>query len=63
MMESAEELTITTIEAVHYSESEDPYQRARVCFLVRNLCNSQLLLIERNGLLHFEDDNGTIMRR
>lgn len=61
-MESVEELTITTTEPQYYPDPENIYEEAKVCFLVRNLCNSQSsLLIERDCRLHSDDDDKTMM--
>ena len=61
-MESAEELTITTIRAFYNPDSESTVQGAKVSFLVRNLCDSQpFLLIEKDVPLHSDDDDKTMM--
>ena len=61
-MESSEELTISTIEALYIPGAEDDSRSAKVNFLVRNLCNSQpFLVIERDACLYFEDYEKTMM--
>lgn len=61
-MESAEELTITTIRAFYNPEHENALKGAKVSFLIRNLCDSQpALLIEKDVKRYFEDENKTMM--
>ena len=56
-MESAEELTITTVKAFHCPDREDIRQGAKVCFLVNGLGYSQSsLLIEMYSLLYSDED-------
>ena len=61
-MESAEELTITTIRAFYYPDTESTSREAKVSFLVRNLCDSQpSLLIEKDVLLYSDGNDKTMM--